>query len=98
MQPAPNKMRVYPSDGTRKEIDGFVDNPPAPTLTFPHDGQWPHTKTSRERFLGEGGKKRVYVAYDGSLDREVALAVIKSEGLDEESKARVTCEVRAMYS
>ncbi len=33
-------------------------------------------------FLGEGGKKRVYRAHDSVLDRDVALAVIKTEGLD----------------
>ena len=31
------------------------------------------------RFLGEGGKKRVYVAQDTLLNREVAFALIKTE-------------------
>ncbi len=34
------------------------------------------------RFLGEGAKKRVHLARDTRLDREVAIAFIKSEGLD----------------
>ncbi len=34
------------------------------------------------RFLGEGGKKRVYLAHDALLDRDVAFALIKTEGLD----------------
>ena len=34
-----------------------------------------------KRFLGEGGKKKVYLATDTLLDREVALALIKTEGL-----------------
>jgi len=46
--------------------------------------------------LGEGGKKRVYRAYDTLLDREVALALIKTEGLDEDSVARITREAQAM--
>ncbi|MGH8993585.1 MAG: double zinc ribbon domain-containing protein [Acidimicrobiia bacterium] len=32
-------------------------------------------------FLGEGGRKRVYAAYDTALHREVALATVKTEGL-----------------
>lgn len=35
-----------------------------------------------KRFLGEGGKKRVYLAHDTLLDRDVAFALIKTEGLD----------------
>lgn len=32
------------------------------------------------RFLGEGGKKRVYLAHDTLLDRDIAFALIKTEG------------------
>src|SRR6185503_12879146 len=35
------------------------------------------------RLLGEGGKKRVWLATDGRLERDVAIALIKTEGLDE---------------
>lgn len=48
------------------------------------------------RFLGEGGRKRVWLAHDGRLDREVALAVIKTEGLDEAGLVRVRREAQAM--
>ena len=47
-------------------------------------------------FLGEGGKKKVYLAQDTLLDREVAFALIKTEGLDEVSRARITREAQAM--
>ena len=42
-----------------------------------------------KRFLGEGGKKKVYLAQDTLLDRDVAFALIKSEGLDETSRTRI---------
>ncbi len=49
-----------------------------------------------QRFLGEGGRKRVYLAHDTRLDRDVALAVIKTEGLDMAGLARVRNEAQAM--
>ncbi|MDA1256673.1 MAG: protein kinase, partial [Chloroflexi bacterium] len=48
------------------------------------------------RFLGEGGKKRVYLAHDTLLDREVAFALIKTEGFDLTSKERISREAQAM--
>jgi class 3 adenylate cyclase/tetratricopeptide (TPR) repeat protein len=49
-----------------------------------------------QRFLGEGGKKRVYLARDQRLDRDVAIASIKTEGLDETGLTRVRREAQAM--
>ena len=49
-----------------------------------------------KRFLGEGGKKKVYLAHDTLLDREVAFALIKTEGLDETSRTRIQREAQAM--
>jgi hypothetical protein len=46
--------------------------------------------------LGEGGKKKVYLALDTTLDRDVAFALIKTEGLDDESRQRITREAQAM--
>ncbi len=47
-------------------------------------------------FLGEGGRKRVYLAHDTKLDRDVAFALIKTEGLDAEGLTRVRREAQAM--
>jgi serine/threonine protein kinase len=55
------------------------------------DGRYEVTK-----FLGEGGKKKVYLAQDTMLDREVAFALIKTEGLDEVGMTRVNREAQAM--
>ncbi|MDO8615442.1 MAG: protein kinase [Dehalococcoidia bacterium] len=49
-----------------------------------------------QRFLGEGGRKRVYLAHDARLDRDVAIAVIKTDGLDAEGLTRVRHEAQAM--
>ncbi len=49
-----------------------------------------------ERFLGEGGKKKVYLAHDSTLDREVAFALVKTEGLDDTSRTRIQREAQAM--
>src|SRR5439155_23169959 len=49
-----------------------------------------------QRFLGEGGRKKVYLAHDSKLDRDVAFAVIKTEGVDADGLARVQREAQAM--
>ena len=49
-----------------------------------------------KRFLEEGGKKKVYLAHDTTWDREVAFALIKTEGLDETSSTRIQREAQAM--
>jgi len=48
------------------------------------------------KFLGEGGKKKVYLAHDSLLDPEVAFALIKTEGLDETSRTSIQREAQAM--
>ena len=55
-----------------------------------------HGRYQVKRFLGEGGKKRVYLAHDSRLDRDVAFALIKTEGLDQEGLDRITREAQAM--
>jgi len=49
-----------------------------------------------KRFLGEGGKKKVYLAHDTLLDRDVAFALIKTEGLDDVGRQRITREAQTM--
>jgi len=48
------------------------------------------------KFLGEGGKKKVYLVHDKVLDRDVAFALIKTEKLDNATRTRVSREARAM--
>ncbi|MEW6185918.1 MAG: protein kinase, partial [Thermodesulfobacteriota bacterium] len=49
-----------------------------------------------KKFLGEGGKKKVYLAHDTVLDRDVAFALIKTEKLDQASRQRIRREAQAM--
>jgi serine/threonine protein kinase/class 3 adenylate cyclase len=46
--------------------------------------------------LGEGARKRVYRAHDTLLDREVAFALIKTDGLDAGGRERIRREAQAM--
>jgi hypothetical protein len=46
--------------------------------------------------LGEGANKRVYLARDGVIDRDVAIGMIKTAGLDETGVRRVRREAQAM--
>ncbi len=48
------------------------------------------------RLLGEGSSKTVYLAHDEKIGREVAFALIKTEGLDASGRERIAREARAM--
>ena len=67
----------------------FASSAPSPT-SFAND------RYQIKELLGEGGRKRVYRAHDSVLDRDVALAVIKTEGLDPASRIRITREAQAL--
>jgi serine/threonine protein kinase len=49
-----------------------------------------------KRLLGEGGKKKVYLAHDTLLARDVAFALIKTENLDSNARERITREAQTM--
>ena len=86
--------------------DQVQPNPPNPVTplgpTSPTPGQadqptsFANGRYQVKRFLGEGGKKKVYLAQDTLLDSEVAFALIKTEGLDEVPRTRITREAQAM--
>jgi len=70
--------------------------PPTPTPTPTAPTSFAAGRYQVRRFLGEGGKKRVYLAHDTRLDRDVAFSLIKTEGLDAAGLARVRREAQAM--
>jgi tetratricopeptide (TPR) repeat protein len=49
-----------------------------------------------ERLLGEGAHKQVYLALDTTLDRDVAVALIRAAGLTPDRAERVRREAQAM--
>jgi serine/threonine protein kinase len=49
-----------------------------------------------QRLLGEGSRKVVYAASDTRLGRDVAVAIIKTDGLDGAGRRRIDREARAM--
>src|SRR5918998_2714289 len=49
-----------------------------------------------ERFLGRGGRKRVYLAEDAESGRDVAVAVFETEGVEATIVARARREAQAM--
>src|SRR3954447_10798161 len=55
-----------------------------------------HGRYVMRGFLGEGARKAVYLAHDARLDREVAVAVIATAGLDETGHERIRREAQAM--
>src|SRR6266545_3964241 len=65
-----------------------------------HDGDLPDALGSGryrvESFLGRGGRKRVYLARDASEDRDVAVAVFDTEGVEATVLARARREAQAM--
>ena len=67
---------------------------PAPSPALP--SSFAAGRYTVRSFLGEGGRKKVYLAHDTKLDRDVAVAVIKTEGLDDAGLTRVKREAQAM--
>jgi len=70
---------------------------PVPTKpTSPEPTSFVGGRYQVKKFLGEGGKKKVYLTRDTVLDRDVAFALIKTEKLDDEARTRITREAQAM--
>ena len=75
-------------------VEASQEGSPGPLYDVPTS--FADGKYQVEKPLGEGGLKSVYLARDTQLERDVAFKLIKTEGLDEESRTRVTREAQAM--
>jgi hypothetical protein len=83
--------------GVSRSAGVHVEPPHAPATAAPQEpDSFAGGRYVVRRFLGEGGKKRVYLAHDELLDRDVAFALIKTEGLDDVGRERVVREAQAM--
>jgi len=94
-RPAPaGESPALPGPTVRQSVEaGFIA--PAPGIP-PSPISFASGRYVVKRFLGEGGKKRVYLAHDTLLDRDVAFALIKTDGLDDAAGDRITREAQAM--
>ncbi len=77
------------------DAGGSASSPSAPQPA-PLPSSFASGRYNVRRLLGEGGKKRVYLAHDTRLDRDVAFALIKTDGLDADGLVRVRREAQAM--
>jgi class 3 adenylate cyclase len=80
----------------RAPLAGAEATPPPGTPTPALPASFAAGRYVVKGFLGEGGRKKVYLAHDEKLDRDVAFAMIKTEGLDADGLARVKREAQAM--
>ena len=88
--------RAQESPPPPPEPPKFSSSETSPTVTPEAPTSFANGRYRVEKFLGEGGKKLVYLAHDTTLDREVAFALIKTEGLDDNSRTRIQREAQAM--
>ncbi len=82
------------------EAEPIASSPPLPERAPEPSGDLPTCfdggRYQIRKFLGEGGKKQVYLAHDTTLDRDVAFALIKTEGLDDSGRERISREAQSM--
>jgi hypothetical protein len=96
---APTFLRAAQANGIDGALPGAVPSAPGSAFAAPsvaHPESFASGRYHVRRFLGEGGKKRVFLAHDKLLDREVAFALIKTDGLDDVGRERITREAQAM--
>jgi len=86
--PEPSPVEVQSPSPTPSSLGGADRGEGLPT-------SFANGRYAAQSLLGEGGKKKVYLAHDTTLDRDVAFGLIKAEGLDLEGRQRITREAQA---
>ena len=89
--------RIQAAVGFVKPASSWLDDTTSEkSPTTDHPTSFASGRYQVKQFLGEGGNKKVYLAQDTLLDREVAFALIKTDGLDDTSRTRIQREAQAM--
>jgi hypothetical protein len=107
LDPENEDARAYLAAATRDANDqesrptvgaGLALTPGAPTAPAgaPLPAAFAAGRYRVVRLLGEGGRKRVFLAHDTRLDREVAFALIRTDGLDATGRQRVLREAQSV--
>jgi class 3 adenylate cyclase len=95
--PAARRAQPPPASGSTASLTTAPRPRPAPSApAVPLPATLGAGRYQVKRFLGEGARKRVYLARDTSLDSDVAVAVVKTEGLDADGLIRIRREAQAM--
>ncbi|MBI2887597.1 MAG: hypothetical protein HYY02_10360, partial [Chloroflexi bacterium] len=94
--PPPLSTAETAGDAEKQQATSSAPSVLSPQSSAPSPQSFADGRYQVVRFLGEGGKKRVYLAHDTVLDRDVAFALIKTEGLDDVGRQRITREAQAM--
>jgi hypothetical protein len=74
LEAALRRIQIAETEAASAEAAGT-----AGALSAPEPASFAGGRYQVKRFLGEGGRKKVFLAHDTRLDREVAIAVIKTE-------------------
>ena len=69
---------------------------PSATLSAEQPALLANSRYQVKQLLGEGSKKKVYLAHDSVLNRDIAIAAVKVQGLNQVSRARITREAQAL--
>ena len=88
--------RALGTPATANASEPPASKTPSTLAATSHTTSFANDRYQVKRFLGEGGKKKVYLAHDTLSDREVAFALIKTEGLDDAGRSRIQREAQAM--
>ena len=92
--PNPATLKFCRGCGARQTTAPTSTSPPFSSLLAP--STYIAGRYQVQRLLGEGAKKRVYLAHDAMLNRDVALAVFKTVGLDEAGRMRIQREISSL--